>query len=181
MAERDVPDTGPGRRERAGRTVDRIGVTVFLAAVWVMLWGQLTWLTVLGGLVLGALLTVVVRQPPTPLGLGPRVGGLVVALGWVGLDIARSTVRVAWAAVRTGPATRAELVRITTPVCRSDVLVVTAGLISISPGTMVVEIDTQRSELLVHVLPVGDLERDRREVERMAHRLVNALQPGSIS
>lgn len=154
----------------------KAGVVLFLAAVWVMLWGSASALTVLGGLAAGTLLTFVFPQPPAPLGIGGRGGRIAVALGHVALDIARSTLAVAWAAVRTGPATRSAVVRIRVPVCRSEVLVLASSLMSISPGSVAVEIDVERSELLVHVLPVTDPERTRAELEEHTARLVRAFR-----
>jgi multisubunit Na+/H+ antiporter MnhE subunit len=168
-----------GRPTPAGPVVPwpgRLGVVAFLAVVWVMLWGSVGALTVLGGIVVGLLLTVAFPQPPTPLGLGRRAGRLSVALWHVAVDTVRSTLTVAWAAVRTGPATRSAVVTVQAPVCTSEVLVVAAILLSISPGTVVVEIDTARSELLVHVLPVHDLERTRRGLQTHVDRIVGALR-----
>ncbi|MGQ0573539.1 MAG: Na+/H+ antiporter subunit E [Pseudonocardia sp.] len=168
MAER----RGTAQRPAAAR----LGAATFLLVVWVLLWGGPSWVVVLGGAVLALALVVAFPQPPMPLGVGRRPGRVLAALGWVLWDICSSTVAVAWAAIRTGPATRAELVLVEVPACDSDVLVLTACLISISPGSVVVEMDTERMELLVHVLPVHDLERSRRDVARSADRLVRALR-----
>jgi multicomponent Na+:H+ antiporter subunit E len=179
MADRD----GDGRTERAtarGWTGGRIGAAAFLTLVWMMLWGSTSWLTALGGAVIAVALMTAFRQPAMPLGVGPHPGRLLVALGWVLIDVVRSTVTVAWAAVRWGPATRSELIRVVAPACSSEILVLASSLISISPGTMVVEIDNERSELLVHVLPVQDLERSRTELRRTTERLVRALQGGLL-
>lgn len=170
-AQRDV-----GRRSRLRG--GPVATVVFLAAVWMMLWGAASWVTALGGLAVATALVGVARQPAMPLGLGPYPGRMLRALAWVVLDIARSTVTVAWAAVRTGQATRSEVIRVRAPACRSEVLVLAAGLISISPGTLVVEIDNERDELLVHVLPVHDTERSRAELQHTTDRLVHALQGG---
>jgi multicomponent Na+:H+ antiporter subunit E len=178
VAERAVTGRDGDGRTGVGRLGGRVGVLAFLVAVWMMLWGSTSWVTALGGLVLALAITTAFPQRPAPLGLGPYPGRLLAAGAWVLFDIARSTVAVAWAAVRTGPATRAELVTVSVPPCAGDVLLLTSSLISISPGTMVVEIDTQRRELLVHVLPVADVERSRADLQRTTDRLVGALQGG---
>jgi multicomponent Na+:H+ antiporter subunit E len=176
-------EQGTGRRPRSragarGWPVGRSVAVVWLAGAWVLLWGSVDWSTLLGGLALGVLLVVVVRQPPAPLGLRPHPGRLVVELGRVVADVTLSTFTVAWAAVRTGPRTRAEVVRVPARGASNDVLVIVSCLISISPGSMVVEIDGEREELLVHVLPVQDRERTRTALERNVTRMISALQGG---
>ncbi len=163
---------------RPGRFIGWAAAVLLLAVIWVMLWGSLSPLVVLGGLGLGVLLVATVPQPAMPLGAGARPGRLLAALGWVALDIARSTVTVAWAALWTGRATRSELIVVHAPGASAEVLVVTSSMITISPGTMVVEIDAERGELLVHTLPVTDVEQSRVELQRMTTRLVQALQGG---
>lgn len=157
----------------------RIGVAALLIVIWVLLWGRVDALTVLGGVLVASALVVVVPQPSAPIGIGWHPQRLVVALGHEVLDIARATVTVAWAAVRTGPRTRAELVTVSLPACSPSVAVLVSSLVSISPGTMVLEIDMEASELLIHVLPVHDLEESRADLQRTVTRLGLALQGGA--
>ncbi|HZG89094.1 MAG TPA: Na+/H+ antiporter subunit E [Pseudonocardia sp.] len=163
---------------RSGRFLGWAAAVLLLTVIWVMLWGSLSPLVVLGGLALGVLLVATVPQPAMPLGAGARPGRLLAALGWVAVDIARSTVTVAWAALWTGRDTRSELIVVRAPGASAEILVVASSMITISPGTMVVEIDSDRGELLVHTLPVTDLEQSRAELQRTTTRLVQALQGG---
>jgi len=156
----------------------RIGVVALLTLIWVMLWGRIDVLTVLGGVLIASALVVLVRQPTAPIGIGWHPTRLAVALGHEVVDIARATVTVAWAAVRTGPRTRAELVTVSLPPCSPSVAVLVSSLVSISPGTMVLEIDMEASELLVHVLPVRDVEESRADLQSTVTRLGLALQGG---
>ncbi|SIR93762.1 Na+/H+ antiporter subunit E [Williamsia sterculiae] len=132
----------------------RLGTLVWLAAVWVLLWGTLTWGNVLAGLGVGLLITLLLPLPRVP--VEGRVHPLVVLdlLGRLIVDFFISSAQVAWLTVRPRPPMGAVLR--TRLAIRSDmVLTLAVDYINLVPGTMVLEIDHRRRLLYVHVIDVS--------------------------
>lgn len=139
----------------------------WLTAVWVLLWGEVTALTVLGGVVLGAVILLVFPLPRVDVRLRPRALPLVVLLARFLLDLVRSSVGVAWLAVRPGPVTRGVLMDL--QLVGDDVLLqtLTAEMVSLVPGSVVVDLDPDTGLLTLHALNV----RTRAEAEKVRHRV----------
>ncbi len=152
-----------------------VGVVVWLLAVWLLLWGRITPVVVLGGLVVSVALTWGVQLPQVRLLLRPRPVLLLAELGRLVGDIAMSTGALAWAVVRTGPATRSALVRV--PIGTSDdgLAVLVAAWVTLTPGSLVVELDTVAREVVVHVAPSREVSRLREESSHLESRLLRAL------
>ena len=170
-------DTSRGLRI-GGRTGSTIGALVWLTAVWVLLWGNLSVANVLGGLAVAALVrwglplpTVVpegrVRLVPA-LRLGVVVAGQLVV----------SSVDIARMAVRPGvtPSRAVVAVQLRT---ESDLLLAAIALtVTLVPGSMVIEIDQQRRILYSHILNCDDdagAAAHRDEVHRIEELFMKAL------
>lgn len=155
----------------------RIAGAGWLAGIWLLLCGQVTPGTVLGGLAVGATLVALVPLPPLPLRLRVRPLRLAGEAIRLVLNVIWSTAALAWAAVRTGPATRSTMITVPLRTEQDTLAVVTATWLTLTPGTLVVRIDPADSELHVHAMPVpGEgVEQMRREAMRTEARLLAAL------
>ena len=131
------------------------GAVAWLAAVWVALWGDLSWANVLAGLALGALVTV--AFPMAPIGRHGRLDpwGLVVLLARFLVDLVRASAEVSWLALRPGRAPRGAVVCAQLRSHDDLHLTLTAELVSLVPGSLVIEANRQTGRLYLHVL---DLE-----------------------
>lgn len=170
------PDGPASPRARARGVAGRLGAALWLAVVWVLLCGQVSPGTVTGGLVVGAALAAI-PSPATGPRLRPRPVLLLVELGRLVLDVSRSTGAVALAALRVGSATRAAVVVVPVHSDRDDLAVLAAGWLTLTPGTLVVDIDVEQRELYVHVLPVprDGVDEIRRNAAQVEQRLTTAL------
>lgn len=180
--DRQRADRAAGGRIRARRLACRAGATAWLAVVWVLLCGQLTPGTVAGGIVVGAGLSALPASSAN-LRLRPRPLLLLVELGRLVLEVSRSTATLAWAALTTGRATRSAVILVPVQTERDDLAVLAASWLTLTPGTLVVDIDVEERELYVHLLPAprgGDhgVERVRRESAQVEQRLTEALGGG---
>lgn len=147
--------------------------------MWVLLCGQVSPGTVAGGIVVGVALAAMPAHS-TELRLRPRPVLLLVEAGRLVLDVSRSTVTLAWAALLPGSATRPAIIAVPVQTERDDLAVLAAGWLTLTPGTLVVDIDLEQRELYVHVMPVpdGGVERVRRDAARVEQRLTAALGGG---
>ncbi|MGW7357115.1 Na+/H+ antiporter subunit E [Streptomyces sp. NPDC054802] len=164
---------------RGGRhAASRAFAVCWLWVLWVVLWGSLSPLVVTAGFLAALAVVVAFPLPPvrTPAGRRPlRVAGLV---GRLALDLVRSAATVAWEAVRYGSKTSAAIVEVRLR-ADTDLLVTTvANFTTLTPGTLVLEIDRSGQTLYVHALPTRDPdgpERQRREVRAVDERVTRAL------
>ncbi len=138
---------------------------VALTAVYLLVLGQTQLGDVTVGVVLAVLLVVsarFVRSLPPPEGLRPagsapqRLAGVPALLGGTLVDIGRGSWIVARYCLRTPADYRPGVVTI--PIGRSSTSSATAwGIrVGISPDTVVVDIDEQRGQMLLHVLDSRD-------------------------
>lgn len=151
-----------------------IGLTV----VWVLLWGGLTVSNVLSGLVVAVVVTLVFPLPPIVFAGRLRVRGLAVLIGWFVVDLVVASVQVAVQALRIGHRPLSAVIQVDLR-SRSDLyLTVTAELLSLVPGSLVVEARRSTSTLFLHVLGIrdeSDVEAARRRALRQEARVVRAL------
>jgi multicomponent Na+:H+ antiporter subunit E len=155
----------------------RIAAAVSLAAVWVALWGRAGVATVLTGAAVGVLLVAVfpvggerpVRARIRPLRLARFVGYFVVKL-------VEANAVVAWE-VLTPSLQRVNEGIVAIPLGRQPRVTVTilANAITLTPGTLVVDIRSDPKTFYVHVLHLRSIDAVRRSVLYLEWLLVRAI------
>lgn len=186
----DLPPERPGRADDAppaagggpvparGRRRDRVVALVWLAAVWMLLWGDLSWDNLLGGLVVGVAVLVFFPLPPVTFGGRVRPGALLVLAVTFAGELVSASVHVAAVAVRPGYRPRGAIIAVPLRV-RTDLnLALTAEVISLVPGTLILDMDRDRGVLYVHVLDVrgpDDLTGSRERIRAVERRVVRAV------
>lgn len=149
----------------------RLGVAAWLAAVWVLLWGQLTVANVAGGIVASGFVLYLypVRRPDAvPLVRPLTMIRLAAFASWV---LIRSTFQVAVLVLGPKGRIRRGLVFVPLRGCSADVVLLVANTVSLSPGTLTVDVSDDNAALLVHALDAGDppaLQRDMLRLESLA-------------
>ncbi|MBD2759939.1 Na+/H+ antiporter subunit E [Yimella sp. cx-573] len=149
-----------------------------MAFFWMMLWGSITPVAFLGGVLLGWLVTVVFPLPPVHIPGRPRPWGVLVLGGALLRDLVVSSwhvSRLVWA----------RHVRLRSGIVRVDLLsdhdlyqVQVAELISLVPGTVVVEVVRNPRRLYLHVLDLADdnaIEDIRTMALTTERRVLNAF------
>jgi multicomponent Na+:H+ antiporter subunit E len=171
---------GPGRRLRA-----RLPGIAWLTVVWVLLWGTFTPLSVVGGVLVGLLVTGLFRLPLMPGRLPFRPLRLLGLAGYVLYDVLVSGAEVSWHTLRHGPGARGAIVAVPLLSGSDRVVTVVANAFTLSPGTMTVQIDHERAIWYVYALGPRDragAERARRQALDMQRRVLAALgSPAEIA
>jgi multicomponent Na+:H+ antiporter subunit E len=163
----------PRRRPGAGF---HILAVVWLAAVWVALWGELSAANVLAGLLIGV---VAVRVLPMPTidfhGRVRPLGVLLLVVHFV-RDLVVASLQVAWLALN-GRRPRSAVIRVRLRSHSDLYLTLTAQLCSLIPGSVVVEAHRHDGVLYVHLLDVadGDLAVAHADVLAIEERVLRAL------
>ncbi|WP_240642244.1 Na+/H+ antiporter subunit E [Microbacterium sulfonylureivorans] len=151
---------------------------VWLIALWMLLWGQFTWVAFLTGLVAAVVVTRVFRLPPVE--LSGRVNlwyGLVFVLEFI-VALVHGSLTVAAQVLNFGRQPGTAIIAV--PLVTDDDLImthtgVTASLI---PGSLIVDTDRDRRILYLHVIGVRtarDVERQRESVRNWERRIVMAV------
>ncbi len=151
---------------------------VWLTVVWVGLMGTLSPATVLGGLL--AAIIVCVAFPLPPLRMHVRVRPL--RLAWLVLhflgDVVVASVQVAWLTLQLHRQPRNAVIKVDLRTPSDLVLTIVAEMVSLVPGSLVVEARRSTATLFLHVLDAGDqagVDRMRRQVYALERRVVLAL------
>jgi multisubunit Na+/H+ antiporter MnhE subunit len=96
-------------------------------------------------------------------------------------EVARSGLTTAWLIVRPGKRPEAELVRMRYRGLSEAGVVVLGCMITLTPGTTIIDVDPARGELLLHLLDAGDATATiagiRRRFEAPLARLFPAREP----
>jgi multicomponent Na+:H+ antiporter subunit E len=112
-----------------------------------------------------------------------RPGALLRFVAFFAFDLVRASLRVVALVLRPRGELRQAVVAVPVAGASDALLTVLANAISLTPGTLTLEVDRARSTLYVHVLQVGEgadaVERVRRDIlalERLAIRAVGTPQ-----
>ncbi|WP_029150411.1 Na+/H+ antiporter subunit E [Microbacterium indicum] len=150
---------------------------VWLVVLWMLLWGQFTWLAFLTGVGIAAFVMAVFRLPPAE--LSGRVNlwwGLVFLCQFLA-HLVLGSLQVAWYAVTPG-ARKVAIVRVPLRVDDDLIMSHTAVAMSLMPGSTVIEADRENRILYLHAIgaeTMDDVERLRESVAVWERRIVRAV------
>jgi multicomponent Na+:H+ antiporter subunit E len=131
-------------------------MTVWLTLVWVGLWGSVTVANVLGGLAVAVLLLLLLRPGPAD---APAVVDPLALLRFVVrffVDLVVSSLQVVRLVLRPRIELRQSVVSVRVPDASDTLLTLLADAISLTPGTLTIDVDRGSSTLYVHALDTGE-------------------------
>jgi multicomponent Na+:H+ antiporter subunit E len=149
----------------------------WLVLLWVLLWGGPTWANLFTGvLVSGAVLWAVPREAPS--GDGPVFHPIAAAslLFWFLWKLLDANIRVAIEVLRPPGRgrIRTAIIAVDLPGAPPAVATSVANLITLTPGTLTLDVDPATPTLYVHVLQLTDPETVRADVLDIERRVVAA-------
>jgi multicomponent Na+:H+ antiporter subunit E len=151
---------------------------LWLTAVWVLLWGNVSWANVLSGLVLACIVLVAFPLPRLIVGVRLRPAAfawLLVRFLW---DLVFASCVVAWQAVRPGPVVGGRVLKVRLQAEGELFQTITAEMTALVPGTVVIDLDGQSRILTLHALDVEtdeEVEQVRQQVLALERRVLRAL------
>lgn len=155
----------------------RLAIAVWLTAVWVTLWEVVSWANLLGGIVVA--FAVVSLLPPR--GSGSRIGFRPVAvvrlLGYFLWELIDASALMAWEVITPRNRIRAAVVSVRLTSSVGGIMTSVANMVSLTPGTVTLEIDEANSTLYLHVLHLKSLEQTRQSVRRLESLTLQAFPP----
>lgn len=151
---------------------------VWLTVVWVLLWGDVTWGNVVNGALLGVLVTTGLRMTPVDFHGRVHPRALAVLLARFAVDLVRASFEVSLVALRPRHTPRGAVICVQLRSHSDLYLTMTAELVSLVPGSIIVEAHRLTGRLYVHVLDVetsGGVEAARQHVLDQEARVLRAL------
>lgn len=154
----------------------RLGPILGLAALWMLLWGDVTPLLLIGGLIVATLVVVIFPYPEGQWEGVFRPWPFAVLMGRFLADLVSASLQVAWLALRPRPLGPSAVVEVQLHT-RSELLLVLIGeFISLVPGSLLIELHAEQGKVWLHVL---DADRDLGTMVERAlsqeRRVINAL------
>ncbi|WAC70271.1 Na+/H+ antiporter subunit E [Microbacterium sp. SL75] len=168
----------PSRRSQVSLFLHQLPFLVWLVALWMLLWGQFTWLAFLTGLVMAVFVTRVFRLPPVE--LSGRINlwyGLVFVVTFLGAVIKGSLI-VAWQVLDFRRQPGAAIIAVPLRVDDDVIMAHTAVTASLIPGSLIVDVDREKRTLFLHTIGVrsdADAEHQRRVVLGWEARITRAV------
>lgn len=163
------------------RVTGRLPLLLWLTAVWVGLWGSLTWANLLGGLAVSAGLLALLPLRDVPGSATVRPLPLARFVGFFLVDLVKSSVQVVVLVLRPRGQLRQAVIAVPVRGATDQLITLLANVISLTPGTLTLEVDRPRSTLYVHVIDVGEgpdgvqkIRDEIRHIEELAIRAVGS-------
>ncbi len=149
---------------------------LLLALAWVALWGVFTATNLLVGFVVGYVaLRLVFKNRPGFEDYFYRLPRIITFIGFFIVDLVKSNVRVAYDVITPRHHMRPGVVGIPLDVATDREITVLANLISVTPGTLSLDVSSDRKVLYIHAMYIDDedaLLQDIKELERRVHEIL---------
>ncbi|MEU4469896.1 Na+/H+ antiporter subunit E [Micromonospora sp. NPDC023888] len=174
----DAPAPTVVGRGRLGRRRDQVAALGWLVVVWNLLWGDINWANVLGGLLVGGAVLVFYPLPAVSFGGRLRPGALLVFAGRFVVELVSASLHVARIAVQPGYRPRGAIIAVRLRVSTDLNLALTAEVVSLVPGTLILEVDRDSGTLYLHVLDThgpADLDVARERTRTVERRIISAV------
>lgn len=167
------PAPGKGRRR-----APQWPVVLWLTLVWVALFGELSLPNVVAGLAVGITVPLVFPLPPLRMRLRIRPQWLLWLIAHFLWDVVVASYEVAVKTLSFRHQVRNAVIEVDLRTQSDFVLTIVAEMVSLVPGSLVVEARATTHTLFLHVLDVGDragVEAFREQVFALERRVVLAL------
>ncbi len=151
---------------------------IWLWLLWIVLWGSVSPLVLVTGLVVAGLVILLFPLPPLARRVTARPLWVVALVGHLLADLIGSALIVAREALLRGPRTRSAVLEARLTVDNDLLITAAAQMTALTPGSLVLEIDREEKLFYVHVLPARDAveaEAQRRDVTNAERWVVRAF------
>jgi len=156
----------------------QLPVIAWLTLVWLLLWGEVTPINLIGGVLVSILIILVFPFPRVSVEGTLRPWRSIVLIARFLYDLTIASFHVGWLAVRPGPAPGSAVILVDL-VSHSELRqTLTGELISLVPGSLLIELDSRGRRMWLHVLDADTPEKvatARRKARLQEHRLLEAI------
>ena len=152
-------------------------VNLLIAGGWVAVSGSFSGAGLFLGYVAGFLALYATRGLFGPTDYFRRTFAVIGLIAYFLYDLVRSSVDVAWEVLTPTTYSRPEMLEMPLTATEDLEIMLTANLISLTPGTLTVDVAPDRSHLLIHAMFVDDADLTIQALKRgMERRVLEALR-----
>ncbi len=172
------------RSQRSARGLEiivrfhELPLLVGLVTLWMMLWREVTPMTLVSGVLVAIFVMRMFYLPPVDLAGRFHPWYAFRYLMYFLWNVALASVQVSWMAIRPGPPPMTSIIAVKLRTHSDFILTLVGITISLIPGSLVAEVDRFRSILYLHVLNTPtqqEILNMRREVKTIERLLILAL------
>ncbi len=151
----------------------------WFVVLWSALWGSFTWANVLGGVAVAVGVLTLARLPET--GLESR-GAVRIRPLWAlwfliyfAVKVMQSNVMLAWEVVTPRNSIKPGILALDLRDCSDAMVTLIANALTLTPGSLTIEVRRSPTTIYVHVLHLHDPERVRAEMTALAKVAIRAF------
>ena len=150
---------------------------ILLALIWVAVSGDISGAGLLTGFVLGyVILGLTLRELPGFSAYVRRIPKIFLFTGYFLKELIRSNLRVAWDVVTPTHYMKPAVIAVPLDARTEGEIVLLANLISLTPGTLSLDVSSDRRVLYLHVMYLDDLEQTRAQIKQFEARVLELLR-----
>lgn len=156
----------------------QLPVIAWLTVVWLLLWGEITPINLIGGIIVSCLIMAVFPFPRVSVEGTLRPWHTIVLLSRFLYDLSVASFHVGWLAIRPQAPPRSAVILVNLVSGSELRQTLTGELISLVPGSLLIELDSEGRRMWLHVLDADTPEKvatARRKAVSQEHRLLQAI------
>ena len=148
---------------------------VFLAVLWMLLWGEFDIYYLVAGFVLGYMLLGLVSRTVDGQGYGTKGWKLISFSAYFVRILVKANVQVAWEIITPGCGMTPRFIRYDVQGLTPVQITSLANTITLTPGTLSVDIGDDERFLYVHCMYADDRDAAVRELDELRDRLMKEV------
>lgn len=150
-------------------------LNIILAVIWAALSGQFTPENVISGFVVGYVLLWLLRGALGGTSYVTKVPQVMRFIGFFLVELVRANLRVAWEVLTPGHTMHPAIVAIPLDLRNPLQITLLAQMITLTPGTLSLDVSSDRRVLYVHSMYVDDIDKFRAEIKDGFERRVREV------
>lgn len=155
----------------------RIAIVVWLTLVWVTLWEAVSWANLAGGLVVAVAVLFLLPPREVRVSVGFRPLAAAKLAGYFLWELVVASWQVVWEIITPEDHTRPAVVAVQTRSTVAGHITAVANMISLTPGTLSLEIDHDTRTIYIHVLHLDSFEETQDAVSNLETLTLAAFPP----
>ncbi len=155
----------------------RVAIVAWLTVVWVTLWEALSWANVTGGVVMAVVVLYLLPPREARTSVGFRSLAAAKLLLYFLWELLVASSQVIWEIITPQDHTRPAVVSVQTRSTVPGHITAVANMVSLTPGTLSLEIDHDTRTIYIHVLHLDSFEETRAGVSKLETLTLAAFPP----
>jgi multicomponent Na+:H+ antiporter subunit E len=157
--------------------VNRLVILAWLTVVWVTLWESVSWANLLSGVLVAAAILYMLpsKESSTVVGFRPLAAlWLSLYFSW---ELIKASALLAWEVVTPRMRVQAAVITVELTCGIVGIMTAVANMVSLTPGTVTLDVDEDTRTLFIHVLHLPSLDLARESVLRLEGLTLAAFPP----